>query len=213
MERMRERASMRNLGGLFTSVIVLLLVLAQSRPARLWAKPTTSGQARKVVRGWLKVSPKPLGTALDKHVGKADVFTDDGGQSAYYVVYLEPAGFVIVPADDLVEPIIAFVAEGAYDPSDDNPLGALVSADVPARVAAARDLQNSANNNAQGTDTPRKQALEKVCSRAQEKWGTLQTYDDMAGVTGLSGVSDVRVDPLVKSKWSQSSECSQYCYN
>jgi hypothetical protein len=157
----------------------------------------------------LKVSPKPLGTAPGKHVGKADVFTDDTGQSAYYVVYLEPAGFVIVPADDLVEPIIAFAPMGEYDPSPDNPLGALVSQDVPARVAAARNLQSTGPTDAQNIDPTARAALQK----ARSKWGNLQACDDIVGTTGLSGISDVRVPPLVKSKWSQSSECGHYCYN
>jgi hypothetical protein len=198
---------------LFSSVILGFWAFFLLWPAVTFGKPAAPGQAGKAVRGWLKADRTPLDTPLGRQIGKVDTFTDNEGGPAYYVVYLEPVGFAIVPADDLVEPIIAFAAKGRYDPSCDNPMGALVSQEVPARVAAARDLQNRAHNNAQGTDAPRQQALEKACSRAQEKWGILQTYDDTVGVTGLSGVSDVRVAPLVKSKWSQSSECGHYCYN
>jgi hypothetical protein len=43
-------------------------------------------------------------------------------------LYLNLAGLVFLPADDLVEPIIGFLPEGQYDPSPDNPLGALIRA-------------------------------------------------------------------------------------
>jgi len=46
------------------------------------------------------------------------------------VVYLDPEGFVIVAADDLIEPIIGFAPRGQFDPSTKNPLGALVSNDL-----------------------------------------------------------------------------------
>lgn len=101
----------------------------------------SSGQAEKVVNGWLKLDPNPLRTQLGNQVKQTDVFADDNGESIYYVIYLQPTGFVITPADDLVEPIIAFADNGTYDPSPDNPLGALVSQDIPGRIAAARNLQ------------------------------------------------------------------------
>ena len=49
---------------------------------------------------------------------------------------MNPSGFVIVSADDLAEPVVAFVSgDGLYDPSPDNPLGALISRDLPGRIA------------------------------------------------------------------------------
>jgi len=56
-------------------------------------------------------------------VTETQTFKDDKGELLYHVVYLAPSGFVIVPADDLVEPIIAFVSRGRFDPSVKNPLG------------------------------------------------------------------------------------------
>ena len=45
------------------------------------------------------------------------------------MVYLAPSGFVVVPADDRADPVIAFAPAGRYDPSPKNPLGAMVSRD------------------------------------------------------------------------------------
>jgi len=178
----------------------------------LWASPMTERHAEKVVRGWLKADVQPFGMALGRQIMSIETFSDGKGPPIYYVVYLQPSGFVIVPADDLVEPIICFAAMGTYDPSDDNPLGALVSRDLPARITAARGLRATAGSVAQ------QMALQKASVKAQSKWINLHAYYDMAegdtvGTLGLSGVSDVRVAPLVQSKWYQGNYDGSPCYN
>lgn len=200
-----------------------LIILALSAsvflcPASLWAKPVSTRQAEKAVRGWLRANAQPLGTGLGQHIMSVETFSDENGQTTYYVVYLEPSGFVIVPGDDLVEPIICFALIGAYDPSDDNPLGALVSRDVPGRIAAVRAFQATA-----GTTTQKKEAnneetaLQKASAKAQSKWSDLQAYADSMGTLGLSSISDVRVAPLTQSTWGQTTVGSYIggisCYN
>ncbi|HUT31140.1 MAG TPA: C10 family peptidase [Sedimentisphaerales bacterium] len=213
MERRSITEGGRSSRKLTISVILVFLALLLLWPAELWAKPVNAGQARKTVRGWLNASPKPLGAALGSQIAGVDTFTGDAGEPVYYVVYLAPSGFVVVPADDLVEPIIAFVASGSYDPSDDNPLGALVSGDVPARVAAARTLQS----NAQALSSKSQKALKKAGAAAQGKWADIQAYADGVGTLGLSGISDVRVAPLTQSTWGQTTVGDYYggitCYN
>jgi hypothetical protein len=109
---------------------------------------------------------------------------------------------VIVPADELVEPIIAFVEKGIYDPSEENPLGAMVSRDVPARIAAVRSQQPLVLANEKKL-TGKRAALQNAMAGAKRKWTALQTYNDAIGTTGETSISDVRVAPLVQSKWSQ----------
>ena len=116
----------------FTIFLLIISLLFGNHP--LAAKPIGVPQAEQAVRGWLKQNSAPLGTALGQRIIKTDLFTDSAGEPLYYAVYLEPEGFVIVPAEDGVEPIIAFCAQGRYDPSPDNPLGDLISGDVPARI-------------------------------------------------------------------------------
>ena len=93
----------------------------------VWAKPATADQASQVVANWLTRNRQPLGTALGSRIKHIEAFRNASDQDLYYVVYLEPEGFVIVPGDDAVEPIIAFAPSGHFDPSEDNPLGAMVS--------------------------------------------------------------------------------------
>jgi len=195
-------------------ILLNLVVVSLLYPAELKAASTTPAQAEKVVRGWLKADAQPLGTTLGGQIANVETFSDGNHQPIYYVVYLQPSGFVIVPADDLAEPIIAFVEQGTYDPSPDNPLGALVGRDLPGRIAAARDLQATAGAQTQKKDgTERREAFEKAGLEAQSKWAELQDYADMVQAMGLSDISEVWVAPLLESKWCQTMAWGEYCYN
>jgi len=144
--------------------------------------------------GWLQSNQKPSARLLGTKVKNVEMFTDDAGAPSYYVVNLEPSGFVIVPADDQVEPIIAFADKGQFDPSPANPLGALISRDVPARVARARAMSVKAATPAQKASLNKWQLLQQNAS------GGIQP----AGVWG-SEISDVRVAPFVPTLWDQGS--------
>ena len=186
----------------FAGLILLLLLNATSQLAT--AAPVTSKQAAAVVTGWLSMNPAPLGETLGSSVQRVDTFNNAAGNPVYYVVCLEPSGFVIVAADDLVEPIVGFASAGQYDPSTDNPLGALVSNDLSARVAYAQQARSVPS------DT---NAL-----RAQAKWQQLDPTNGGPVITpkGLTTVSDVRIAPLTQTTWSQKTAAdtgTAACYN
>ena len=202
-----RRDSGRFCGKLLKKIIpirlLLIAVLLAIPTFNLWAATTTTDQAATVVAGWLKSDSTPLDITLGRVSLRVDTYVDAADQPIYYIVNLDPDGFVIVPADDQVEPIIGFVSTGSYDPSLDNPLGALVSMDLSARVTDAR--------NPQGT---KMDYLQQVAQDAENKWDnlTLLAGGDVLE-TGIGSVSDVRVAPFVQSRWSQQTECSNYCYN
>ncbi len=196
---------------------------------RLWAAPTSQEQARQLVKGWLNVEPQPLNAELGQQVLRVETYSDSQGRAVYYVVYLEPSGFVIVPADDLVEPVICFSSEGTYNPSPDNPLGAMVSRDLPSRLSAVRSAKPVPEDM---TLKSAETSLRKSMIQARRRWTRLQeaasqdqsdypvfpepnVLEDEANGTlgGLPHVPDVRVEPLIESKWSQSTVCGQACFN
>ena len=187
--------------------IVFVAVLAVLLPfAGLQARPMTAYDAEMVVAGWLKAAPQPLGTTLGRRVMEVETFTDDTGRTAYYIVYLQPSGFVIVSADDSVEPIIGFADDGTYEPSFDNPLGVLVTNDLNGRVAAARDTFGLLMD--LGAAAP---------DSAEAKW---RHFIDLAenpaggfGLMSLTCISDIRVIPLVQSRWGQATACGHDTYN
>jgi len=129
--------------------VMILLQLCSS----LWAMTTTAYEAEMAVKGWLKLDPKPLGAALGQDVIRVETFTNEYDEPIYYIVYLEPSGFVIVSADDLVEPIIGFTEEGTYEPSSDSPFKTLVTNDLNGRMAAVRSTFRPLSINSQPTVT------------------------------------------------------------
>jgi hypothetical protein len=189
----------------FLSVIAACLLLTFLLSTPVSAETVDIDQAEVVVRGWLRKSPRPLDTDLGQTTAGTEAFADDNGRKLYHVVYLDPSGFVIVSADDRIEPIIAFCSAGTYDPSPDNPLGALVSNDMATRMEHLGAQKSSA----------------KSTRAAQNKWTLLRSFDLSANSEnsgqviplGETGVSDVRVAPLVQSKWDQEDEGGNYCYN
>ncbi|MBU4354940.1 MAG: C10 family peptidase [Proteobacteria bacterium] len=188
--------------------IICLLALILALPAGVWAKPTTPEQARTVVENWLALDSTPLGAPLGPQIKEVKTYNHQD-TPAYYVVYLNPAGFVIVSADDMVEPIIGFLPEGQYDPSPDNPLGAMVSQDLPGRVLAARQMEKQVQT--EGLQL----APTNVYAVAQRKWAMLAKGSTAteASEFGLPSISTVWVAPLVQSTWDQSLVSGSACYN
>ncbi|MHC4144595.1 MAG: C10 family peptidase [Planctomycetota bacterium] len=184
------------------NIILAAILVVLQLCGSLWALPTTAYEAEMVVTGWLKADPQPLGVALGGQVMAVETFADDYGEPAYHIVYLHPAGFVIVSADDLVEPIIGFADDGSYDPASENPLGVLVTADINGRVAAARR-----------TFSPLAITPHVIVTETQKKWnyfvGLADTPNGGIELMGMppicsGGPSDLRVAPFVQSKWGQS---------
>jgi len=182
--------------------IAAVLVVLQLCCSGLWARPTTADEAEKVVAGWLKTNARPLGMALGRQIIKIETFINDNDQPVYYVVYLQPNGFVIVSADDLVEPIIAFADDGTFEPSLESPLGALVNNDLNGRITAVRNTFS---------------LQMEVPGGPRNKWRHLislaEASENGFGLMGLSSIPDVRVDPFVKSKWGQRYICGKNGYN
>ncbi|UCD50736.1 MAG: C10 family peptidase [Phycisphaerales bacterium] len=184
--------------------ILCVTLVVVSLCAGLWAAPMTPDEAELAVVGWLGLDPAPLGTALAATVRSVEPYTDEGGRIIYYVVSLEPTGFVVVAADDLVEPIIAFAAEGQYDPSERSTVGSLVKRDLAGRMLSA-----PAKNK-------KSRALPTTAGNPHtEKWRKLKAAAAGKGAAGKSrtSISDVRVAPFTKTKWAQGSVCGRPCYN
>jgi len=177
----------------------------------------TAGHAKKLAQAWVAANPKPMGAQLGREIESVETFTDANSQPIYHVVYLRPTGFVIVPADDEIEPVICFASAGSFDPSPDNPLGALVSRDLPGRVNAARAIQKMVRSGkAIQSFTQQEMEIRHSGEKAFGKWAKLLNTADSCSIpmtSHIGSVSDVRVSPLLQSKWNQQTVCSSACYN
>jgi len=195
----------------YAGIVLLLGVCGGNAPAR----SITAHQAEKAVSAWLRTGAPSLQRNLARQAKKVRAFADEAGEPIYYVVCLKPSGFVIVSADDELEPIVAFADDGVYDPSPENPLGALAANDLKGRIAAVRTRRH--------LQTARRRAR---ALRAKKKWDRFvqpsETPDEgftltdpAATASGIStgAISDMRVSPLLGSKWGQNGVCDEVCFD
>jgi hypothetical protein len=195
-------------------LIISLCLLALIASTPVFARTISKAEAENAVNGWLNTDEVPMGASIGWQIDWTDAYNDANGVCAYYIVYLQPAGFVIVAADDLVEPIIGFVTGYAYyDPSPDNVLGAIVSRDLPARINTAENLERKMNLTSRREHFTKREIFSRISSvRARAKWRLLQSATLTPPSQALS-VSDVRVPPLLGSTWGQDNVYGNYCYN
>ena len=173
------------------SIIPWLWFASVILSTRVLAVPQSDQDAAKAVTGWLAATPNPLGAALKGSPRQATAFYDSSGEVIYYVVPLDPEGFVVTSPDSDLEPIISFSAAGSFEPGPQNPLYVLLQRDLPERLAQVR---GAAGANA------------LAMSPAQAKWTRLaQDGTPATQESGLSSVDDLRVAPFVQSRWDQSS--------
>ena len=182
-------------------LLVVVFMAVFVTVSSMFAAPVSEKQANDAVQGWLNLDSKPLSEIMDVNISKVDGYQNHDKDTLFYVVSLENGGYVITSADDLLEPIVAFSEEGAFDPSDNNPLWSLINGDMSGRLDFIKNVnaQNQINN----------------LNVANTKWQQLLLASDKTEISkqGLASISDVRVAPFVQSKWSQSTVNGLATYN
>ena len=205
-------------GGVFPALQAVVAVLGFAwffLPLAANGAQMSGKQAADVVAGWLRTEQAPLQTPMQGEVLRVDSYPS-AKAPVYHVVSLKPEGFVVVAADDRIEPIIAFVPRGQFAASAASPLFALVSRDLPGRTSAV------ASPRAQSAH-PAAVAQRAQMQRAQGKWTRLQRVaaapvaQGRVSALGLGSLSDVRVAPLIQTRWSQTyvvnGVSTNACYN
>jgi hypothetical protein len=193
----------RNLSRLLTKCGAIALACVFVSSHSVFAAPVTADTATSAVQGWLHQDRRPLGGQLSARIKRTEAVKNAAGEILYYVVQLDPSGFVILSADDLAEPIVAFSASGSFDASSKGPLATLVNRDMPRRMARAR------------AGAPTASAL-----MSQHKWnaflaGSPNPPPDSEENGNIVVVSQIWVAPFIQTLWNQSADASgsDACYN
>jgi hypothetical protein len=157
-----------------------------------WAAPVTADTATSTVQGWLRQDHRPLGKQLSNKVKRTEAVKNAAGDVLYYVVHLDPAGFVVLPADDAVDPVVAFSATGSFDAASQSPLAVMVNKDLPRRMARARA---------------------GALKSHRGKWnamlaGSPNPPPDMEQNNSITVASQIWVAPFVQTLWNQSTDVS-----
>ena len=187
----------------FCLFLLLAIAITAAFSPDLWAKPVTLEKALDAARGWLAVNrwvASPSGEVLT--VGRIRPFKTAQGDVIAYIVDLEPRGFIIVPADDLVEPILGYSTESEFpgQPKPGEVVYDLLAVDIPARIAAQKTA--AAGPTAAGV----------YAGRVAQRWARFtaiaQGRMPVASDT-RAGVVNPVVNPLIKDLWDQSGQTSQ----
>ena len=165
----------------------------------LRAEVVSLDDAKDAVRGWLALRNCAGGVA-----GGRTLRSENG--APFHVVRIGGGGFVVTASDTDDEPVTAFSTGDDLDEDPRNPLFALLMAHSRAR-GSATNATTSASRRRAASGPSRRRARKS----AAEKWRTLRDAAGRRGrataaakpPTGIDSIDDVRVAPLVHSKWDQ----------
>ena len=180
------------------------------------AAEVTPGEAEYAVGSWLRRDESPLGAGFGSCCGKARRFVRADGRTLGHVVAVEGGGYVVTAGDTRIEPIVCFSPDGDLN-ADDGPLAALIRADLEARLELAEEgVRPDARGPLQAM-VENENRLSAQEEEAEAEWndlldlplplaGPLWSIEGQAKSSsgGLESISDVRVKPMVKAKWDQS---------
>jgi len=187
-------------------VVLAIFLSTLSGPG--WAKPVSTELAYKVAKAWLACNQDRLSASAPSPQLTASgirPFRNAVGQVLAYIVDLQPKGFVVVPADDLVEPILTYGTEGNFAGilGPGQILADMLVQDIPWRISRAKSVQTAYAG--------RDQYVAKVAARWARFSGAPSRQSLDAG--GLDGAVTPVVNPLIKDTWDQGDPGGPYTYN
>ena len=211
------------------TILVALLLLAFGAEAARVSQSEAAGAASV----WAGAG-KALGARLGTNVESVREHAVTNGYS-FYSVKLD-GGTVIMTSDTDLEPVIAFSPSGDIDLSEGSPLLDLLRRDVAARAAlsgafaseaAAPTRRRLMATGATGSAASSSSSPTTVRRPGAPLWDTLLSANQQAATSStkpskrllatsanpVASVSDVRVAPMTKSKWSQFTAGGMNCYN
>lgn len=178
-------------------------LMVMSFCAAVTAETVTANQAKTAVQRWL-CDDSALGCPLQGTVSEVRTCTPTNGAS-FHVVKLAAGGFVVTSADTRRTPVVAFSSGAELVEDDANPLWVLLKNDLAIRTQSESFGGGVRLKGAAQSD---------IESENQSKWAKLLGGGArLSSAEGISTVSDVRVAPLLQSKWNQGKVGNVNCYN
>lgn len=170
------------------------------------AEEVSADSAGVAAQRWLQ-DDAALGCNLGTEVDSVRTCSPQA-DATFHVVKLKGGGFVVMSSDTTREPVVAFSSGGDLVESDSNPLWVLLKKDLALRVG-------------EDVTTNRKSGLLRATvggssgSGNEAKWNRLlgKSGGLLRASQGAAVISDVRVAPLVQSKWDQEDVGDGHCYN
>ncbi len=203
-------------------VRVALIAALSFAAATLYAATVSTNDAAIAAKTWVDLGRSMGKIPSGRAVASVETLEDSSTGARLLVAKFEGGGFVVMSADDLVDPVISFSPTGdGIDTSDANPYWALLRGDIAAREAAAGVSRKTTSTRTQLASSFSISSSSQTSS--QRKWAELLGTASSSSPTRLSAsypadtISDIRVDSFVDSRWSQDTHnnCTDgnNCYN
>ena len=171
-----------------------------------YAEEVSADSAGVAARRWLQ-DDAALGCNLGSEVDSVRTCFPQGDAS-FHVVKLKGGGFIVMSSDTTREPVVVFSSGGDLVESDANPMWVLLKKDLALRVG-----EEAATNRKSGL--LKATACGSTGSGNEAKWNRLlgKSRGLLRASQGALSISDIRVAPLVQSKWNQEDFGDDHCYN
>lgn len=158
-----------------------------------------------------------LGLPLSGTAVGAQTYRNAPSDNTVHVVSFAGGGYVVTSSDTRLEPILAFSETGIFNAAPGSPFADLLAADVRSRQTAA-ETGSAAFAGIRLLSAAIDTALPDDSLANEEKWSRLlngkrAAIMAFAPANGKTSVSNVKVSPLVKSKWDQEDAAAGHCYN
>lgn len=165
------------------------------------AAARTPAQAHAQVRSWTAAHPGVFGEKLGGPSGKV-LTAADRGANLFHAVELSDGGFAVVSDSDGA--LLAFADEGRFATTNSAPLWDMLLAATGAATAGGRDGFSSGAE----SDAP---TLPDGVTVSETTVSSMLLSS--TSIASQSGIEDLRVPPLVKSKWNQKTAGGKNVYN
>ena len=178
-------------------------------------------QAQTAARNWVKLSPQRMDSMFrSAKAQEVETVHDESGRAIYHAVNLAGGGFVVTSGDTRLSPIVAFSTTGSYSGEGNGPLATLLKKRLSREVSSlGKSSRVYASSGATGHGRVSAPMSGRV-AEAMAEWDSLlatgETADAGRRLSGDPGgsakatLSDVRVGPLLKTKWWQGSTWRTY---
>jgi hypothetical protein len=164
----------------------------------------TEEQARLVVLNWLQEREKTFDVILGRQIRDIRYFQGElYGNPGYYVAFFDPQGWLVVPADDMLEPVLAFGGDAVdADEWTENPLAWLMRVDVPQQHMATKKVAVDNNSMTKSSNVQRNKRWSILLRKPQV--GIIRAQGGDPYLTEDTIQEDIVVAPLLRNNtWEQ----------
>ena len=201
--------------------IVALAVGAMFAASALFAGEVTPEEAQVAAENWVRISPRRMGSTFrSSSADEMETVRNEAGRAVFHAVNLEGGGFVVTSGDKRLAPIVAFSTTGRYSGDRNSPLYALLMGQEEAVAALCEldeDIAAASGEAVQGAGTQGISCQKNVdmspFADAELEWNSLLSLgldgsgniSVPVGMESREAISDIRISPLLKTKWGQGS--------